>query len=220
MEDSPLLAKLWILEPAEFEVYNRDLDAEWREWQVQRLSDGAALDDLPQRPTFEEWRRLHLHAATNATVTMAQSLELWRPITPAFIHLDVLHIFFNMMWLRALGTGIEYLRGTRKFLLLCVILAFTSHMAQLFWSGPAFGGMSGVVFGLIGYAWMRGRTRPRDGIALRQQTVIYCFLWMFLCMSGAFGGIANTAHGVGLLVGMSIGARHAIARKLPFIYSR
>ena len=217
LEDSPLLNRLWILPPDASETYYDELNAEWGEWQQERLNDGTPVENLPRTPNFNEWRRLHVNAATTASISIMKSLELWRPFSPAFIHLDVVHLFFNMMWMNSLGTGIEYLRGTRRFLLLCLIVAITSSVAQLFWSGPAFGGMSGVVFGLIGYAWMKGKTQPWDGIALRQQTVVYCLLWMFLCMAGALGPIANTAHGVGLAVGMLIGARKAIWKKIPFV---
>lgn len=149
------------------------------------------------------------------SATMASG-ELWRPITPIFIHLGVAHILFNMMWLNSMGRAIEYVRGTKRFLVLCLILAVTSCLAQLFWAGPAFGGMSGVVFGLIGYVWMKGKTQPHLGIGLEQQTVVYSFLWLFLCMSGAMGAIANAAHLMGFVVGIAIGARQAIWKKLPF----
>ena len=142
--------------------------------------------------------------------------ELWRPITPIFIHLGVAHILFNMMWLKSMGGPIEFVRGTRRFILLCLILAVTSCLAQLFWSGPSFGGMSGVVFGLIGYVWMKGKTQPHLGIGLEQQTVVYSFLWLFLCMTGALGAIANAAHLVGFVMGILIGARQAIWKQMPF----
>ncbi|MCP4169261.1 MAG: rhomboid family intramembrane serine protease [Fuerstiella sp.] len=149
------------------------------------------------------------------SVTM-KSGEVWRPITPIFIHYGLLHILFNMMWLRGMGMGIEFVRGTSRFVGLCLILAVTSNIGQLFWSGPFFGGMSGVVFGLIGYVWMKGRTQPTLGIGLPQQTVVFCFLWLFLCMTGAFGPVANAAHLVGFIMGILIGARQAVWKKLPF----
>lgn len=142
--------------------------------------------------------------------------EFWRPITPAFIHLSLLHILFNMMWLKNLGEAVEMERGTTKFLLVCLIIAVTSNVAQLFWGGPAFGGMSGVVFGLIGYVWMKGKTQPHLGIGMTQQSITFAIFWLLLCMGGALGPIANAAHLVGFLVGILIGARQAIYRKLPF----
>lgn len=142
--------------------------------------------------------------------------EFWRPIGPAFIHLSLLHILFNMMWLKNLGEAVEMERGTIKFLLLCLIIAVTSNLSQLYWSGPHFGGMSGVVFGLIGYVWMKGKTQPHLGIGMTHQSITFAIFWLLLCMGGAFGAIANAAHLVGFLVGIVIGARQAIYKKLPF----
>ena len=137
--------------------------------------------------------------------------EVWRLVTPIFLHFGVLHILFNMMWMWRLGSAVEFVRGTRRYLVLVVLIAVISNVAQFWWSGhPRFGGMSGVVFGLIGYVWMKGRTQPHEGLAMSQQTVIYSFLWLFLCMGGAVGPIANAAHLVGLIVGMFFGARPGI----------
>lgn len=142
--------------------------------------------------------------------------HIWRLVGPAFVHMSILHIFFNMMWLRTCGMAIEFVRGTPRFVSLCLILAVTSNVAQLFWSGPFFGGMSGVVFGLIGYVWMKGRTQPELGIAMPQQTLVFCIAWLILCMTGALGPIANAAHLVGFVIGVVIGARQYLWRQLPF----
>ena len=140
--------------------------------------------------------------------------EVWRLVTPIFIHLDVLHILFNMMWLRNMGMAIEFVRGSRRFILLVLILAVISNLTQYFWAGPAFGGMSGVVFGLIGYVWMKGRTQPSLGLGLMPDQVVYSIAWLLLCMTGAFGAIANAAHLGGFVAGILIGARQAMFRYL------
>lgn len=103
-------------------------------------------------------------------MAILQSGQIWRFITPIFLHFSVLHILFNMMWLRNLGRSIEFARGTRRFVLLILVLAIVSNVGQYWWvmtfyksDVPGeFGGMSGVVFGLIGYLWMKGRTQPQQ----------------------------------------------------------
>lgn len=140
--------------------------------------------------------------------------QIWRYVTPIFIHFNALHILFNMSWLRTLGYAIEFARGTRRFLALILFIAVVSNVAQLIWNGPAFGGMSGVDFGLIGYVWMKGKTQPQHGLALPQEQVVMSMLWMLLCIGGAFGPIANAAHVAGLLAGMAMGARTAIWKKI------
>jgi GlpG protein len=140
--------------------------------------------------------------------------QVWRLVTPVFLHFGVLHIAFNLMWLRNLGGPIELVRGTRSFLILVMILAVTSNISQLYWGGPAFGGMSGVIFGLIGYVWMKGRTQPHLGLGLTTDQVVYSFLWLFLCMGGAVGGIANAAHLSGFVVGILLGLRRSILKRI------
>ena len=153
-----------------------------------------------------------------------KSGQVWRFITPIFLHFSVLHILFNMMWLRNLGRGIEFARGTRRFLLLILVLAIVSNVGQYWWvmtfykcppDVPArFGGMSGVVFGLIGYLWMKGRTQPQQGLGIANDQLVMAVLWMLLCIGGAFGSIANAAHVTGFMAGILAGARHSLWARL------
>jgi GlpG protein len=131
--------------------------------------------------------------------------QVWRLVTPILIHFSVLHIFFNMWWLRDLGAAIEFHRGSGRFALLVLAIAVASNVAQFRMSGPAFGGMSGVVFGLFGYIWIKSRTQPESGFYVHPNTAFWVMVWFFLCMTGTVGAIANWAHGVGLIVGLVIG---------------
>src|SRR5439155_4870026 len=54
--------------------------------------------------------------------------EVWRLITPIFIHFNLLHIFFNMLWLRDLGTLIELRRGGKYLLLQVVLIGAISNL--------------------------------------------------------------------------------------------
>ncbi len=92
-------------------------------------------------------------------------------------------------------------------MLLALVLgiAATSNIGQYLVSGPTFGGMSGVVFGLLGYIWMQGKFDPASGLELHPQTVMLMIGWFFLGLTGMIGNIANTAHGVGAVVGIAWG---------------
>ncbi|MEM7317195.1 MAG: rhomboid family intramembrane serine protease, partial [Planctomycetota bacterium] len=82
--------------------------------------------------------------------------QVWRIVTPAFVHLGVLHIVFNMMWIHMLAGQIEQRKGRVKLLLMVFALAAFSNLFQVFVTRyPFFGGMSGVVYGLFGYVWMK-----------------------------------------------------------------
>ncbi|MEZ6043781.1 MAG: rhomboid family intramembrane serine protease [Planctomycetaceae bacterium] len=153
--------------------------------------------------------QLYSHHNETLTETMSRG-EVWRLVTPVFIHMNVLHILFNLMWLRNLGIAVEFVRGTRRFLALVIIVAVVSNLTQFYYSGPRFGGMSGVVFGLIGYIWMKGLTQPKLGIGLMSSQVVYSIAWLLLCMTGALGPVANACHVSGFATGILIGARQAI----------
>jgi len=84
-------------------------------------------------------------------------------------------------------------------------IAIPSNLAQYAVSGPTFGGMSGVVYGLLGYIWIRGKFDPGAGLRLHPSTVTMMIAWYFLCWTGWVGPVANTIHTVGLLIGMGWG---------------
>ena len=111
----------------------------------------------------------------------------------------------------AVGGEFEGRLGTGWFVVFLLVTATISNLAQygislppLFQHGPTFGGMSGVVYGLAGHAWIRGRQDPRSGIELDESTFTFLMIWFFLCFL-PFMPIANTAHTFGLLVGLAWG---------------
>jgi len=128
--------------------------------------------------------------------------QIWRLFTPMFIHFGILHLFFNMLWLRDLGSMIEARKSSWMLLLLVLVFAGASNIAQYVQSGPIFGGMSGVVYGLFGYMWMQSKFNPASGLSLQPQTVTMMIAWFFLCLTGLMGPIANTAHAVGGVAGI------------------
>jgi GlpG protein len=132
--------------------------------------------------------------------------EVWRLITPIFLHMTMSHLLFNMFALNALGSIIESREGSRKLLAMVLVLGILSNLTQYLASGPFFGGMSGVVYGLFGYAWIRGKVDPASGYFLDGLTIAIMLVWFFLCLFGFLGGVANGAHATGLVLGMLWGA--------------
>jgi len=132
--------------------------------------------------------------------------QIWRLITPIFIHFGVLHIVFNMLMLRDLGSLIEIRQSSKTFVLLVVIIGIGSNLGQYYYGGPGFGGMSGVLYGLLGYIWVRSQCDPASGLFLAPMTITVMIVWFFLCLFGVIGSVANACHVVGLLMGMIIGA--------------
>lgn len=151
--------------------------------------------------------------------------ELWRLATPAFIHHGVFHLLFNMMWLYQFGRMIENRYSALNLGLLVLATAVISNFFQctvptgLGGSAPGLteshylltglGGMSGVVYGLFGFVWIRSKVDLSSGMFITQGTITMLLVWLFFCMTPfstqLVGSVANWAHGIGLLVGMAIG---------------
>ncbi len=132
--------------------------------------------------------------------------ELWRVLTPIFLHFGILHIVFNMMWLWDLGGALEKTRGPVFMGLFVAATGIASNLVQYVITGsPLFGGMSGVVYALLGFVWMQGRFNPASGLALHKNTVVMMLVWYVICWTGLVGPIANWAHTAGLAIGVAWG---------------
>lgn len=131
--------------------------------------------------------------------------QFWRLFTPVFLHFGPLHLLFNMFWLADLGSQIEARQGSGRLALLVGVIAAASNVGQYYYGGPAFGGMSGVVFGLIGYIWLRSKFDPGSGLFIDPTTLVLSLVWFFACITGFVGPIANMAHAAGLGVGLAWG---------------
>ncbi|MEM9191074.1 MAG: rhomboid family intramembrane serine protease [Myxococcota bacterium] len=139
-----------------------------------------------------------------------RSGQVWRLISPIFAHstdatTGIIHILFNMWWLKDLGTAIERRQSSLFFVGLVVVLALVSNTAQYLVEGPFFVGMSGVVYGLFGYVWIRGRFDPASGYGMSGTNVALMLGFFVLCFTGMVGNIANTAHAAGLFLGAAWG---------------
>ncbi|HGJ5857163.1 rhomboid family intramembrane serine protease GlpG [Arsenophonus nasoniae] len=135
-----------------------------------------------------------------------QYTEIWRIFTPALLHFSLMHILFNLMWWWYLGSQVERQLGTGKLFVITIVSALFSNWGQSLFSGSAFGGLSGVVFSLIGYVWLTGERHPAKGISIPRGLMIFAVLWLFLGYFDIFGmKIANTAHTAGLIIGLLMG---------------
>ena len=140
----------------------------------------------------------------------------WGLITPIFIHYGVFHILFNMYWLYDLGNQIEKKKGFKFFITFVLLLALFSNLMQfIITSSTGFGGMSGVVYGLFGYIWIKSKLDPAENFHLDDSAIIMLFGCLILGYTGFFEKffairIANTVHAAGLVLGLAWGYGSAL----------
>ncbi|MBT0730856.1 rhomboid family intramembrane serine protease GlpG [Rosenbergiella nectarea] len=134
-----------------------------------------------------------------------QGLQVWRWISHIFIHFSLLQIMFNLMWWWYLGGVIEKRLGSGKLFVITVISALLSGWMQAKFSGIWFGGLSGVVYALMGYSWLRGERDPDSGIYLERGLIVFALLWLVAGYYGVFGNpMSNMAYIVGLVIGLAM----------------
>ena len=101
--------------------------------------------------------------------------------------------------------------GHLNMFMLFLAIAVVSNTSQFeFGGGGLFGGMSGVVYGLLGFSWAAPQLQPAWPIQPPKAVMIFMVGWLLVCMSGmvevlGFGAIANAAHLGGLLCGAVVG---------------
>jgi GlpG protein len=154
--------------------------------------------------------------------------EVWRLITPIFIHYGLMHIVFNVMMLFSFGSIIEDRRGAAYMLLIVIVVAILSNVGQASEAmirdmEQRFGGLSGVCYGLFGYILTKSRCDDRERYFLSPGTTFLALAWLVLCilrefpafreMLGALPSTANTIHVVGLLTGAAIAYVPLIIRR-------
>ncbi|ERB63144.1 rhomboid family intramembrane serine protease GlpG [Vibrio coralliilyticus OCN008] len=134
-----------------------------------------------------------------------QEWQLWRWVSHAVLHFSVVHIAFNLLWWWQLGGDIEQRLGAKKLLQLFVVSAALSGAGQYWVEGANFGGLSGVVYALVGYLWMLGYKAPQLGLNMPKPIIGFMLVWLVLGFVQPFMAIANTAHLVGLISGVVFG---------------
>ena len=180
-----------------------------------------------EKPLSTELAELHGIKSDDLNVRLASLKrgEFWRLVTPIFIHYDIIHIGFNVLWLLQFGRLIEGRYGSLWIAILILVCAVLSNFAQgvvpeamggsppfYFQNGmliTSFGGLSGVVFGMFGFILIKQMTDPTSGFHLPQSTIILLLGWMLFCMTPIASEvfklhIANWAHGIGFIVGCAL----------------
>lgn len=140
--------------------------------------------------------------------------QYWRLVTPIFLHFGWVHIIFNMLWLWELGRRIEIQCGKVHFSSVVFFIAVASNLYQAASTPYAyFGGMSGVIYGLLGYCAVFNVIAPHKVFALPRAIYVVMLFSLALGWLGLFdflANMANTAHLSGLIFGCFIALPSAL----------
>jgi GlpG protein len=134
--------------------------------------------------------------------TLVTHHQWWRLFSPDFIHFSAMHLVFNVLWWLILGAKIERLMGLSTLLIVLLTSSLVSNIGQLLVSGPNFGGLSGVVYALLGFVWWVGWLKPQWNVSIPKPIVGFMLVWLVIGYADIFWfSTANTAHTLGLVSG-------------------
>lgn len=136
--------------------------------------------------------------------------EWWRLLTPVLLHLSAVHVLFSVLWWWLLGGLIERTQSGAQLLGVAVVTALVGNVAQFLAMGPYVAGLSGVVYGLLGYVWLYPKANPAVGFQVRPALVLVMVGFLVLGYSGVLAPVfgdakTNAAQGYGLITGCALG---------------
>jgi len=125
----------------------------------------------------------------------------WTLLTANYLHGGLLHIFFNMMWVRNLAPAATEVYGpARTFVLFNISGAAGFYLSNVTSGAPTIGASAGI-FGLLAALIVYGRRRGNSMMSAQ--------LWQWALILGFFGfimpGVNNWAHGGGFAGGWIAG---------------
>ena len=128
--------------------------------------------------------------------------EPWRIFTTTLVHIDVLHLAFNLLWLVRQGAPIERQLGSIRFALFAVAIGGGASLAEYALIGLGVG-LSGVGYGLFAFAWVLKDDPHLAGLVDRRTATLFV-VWFFFCIATTVLEVlpvANVAHGAGAALG-------------------
>lgn len=133
--------------------------------------------------------------------------ELWRLITPTFMHSGFSHMLFNTFSLIIFGPALERMIGSGRFLVVYLISGFIANLATLLLEPLTYThvGSSGAIFGLFGY-YIAIIIFQKKRISKESSQIILILCAVSLIMTFLQPNINITAHLFGLLGGFLMGA--------------
>ncbi len=145
---------------------------------------------------------LTLGAKVNTAISAGQ---IWRLVTPIFLHIGILHVGVNMYSLYIVGPPVERLFGLRRMLVIYLLSGVAGVGFSLAFSSAPSAGASGAIFGLLGalggFLFLHRSLFGRAGSLQLRQIILVAVLNLAIGLSP---GIDNWGHLGGLLAGLAL----------------
>lgn len=166
----------------------------------------ALISELGSETSRVSWLFYPQLASDNVFALLADLMHLefaLRSLTPMFLHFGELHLVFNMLWLWYFGKQLEALHPAWLFMLLIIVTSFASNTTQYMASNyNNFGGMSGVVYGLVAYSWVIHNFMPRSYLLFNRNLFTFFIVALVVMELVASSWVATAAHVGGLIAGL------------------
>ena len=140
---------------------------------------------------------------------LSLGLQPWRMLASNYVHIGIIHIFFNMWCLWNLGLLAERIFDRWSYLLVYTASGIAGSLASLWWHPGGIGaGASGAIFGLAGglIAVLYLGKLPIAKAALKPTLKSLVMFAAYNLFFGLAPGIDNSAHLGGLAAGLGLGA--------------
>jgi rhomboid protease GluP len=138
--------------------------------------------------------------------------QWWTLLTAIYLHGGVLHILFNVLWIRQLGPAVEELYGPSRLVIIFTVAGAVGFLASDLLSPWPSVGASGSIFGLLGALVAFGQKRGGTfgAMVLRQygQWALVLFIFGFF-----MSGVNNIAHAGGFVGGLAVGLALSLAEQ-------
>jgi len=132
----------------------------------------------------------------------------WQLFTAMFIHVNIIHLLGNMLFLLIFGLRAEELFSLKEYLLIYFLSGLTGNLLTLLFGFDMISaGASGAIFGMFGACTIYFRRAIGQSI---MSALLYAF---FLLMISSGPSVNIFAHLGGLVVGLLIGYVLAATRK-------
>ncbi|MBP1910849.1 rhomboid family intramembrane serine protease [Thermococcus stetteri] len=141
----------------------------------------------------------------------------WQLFTAMFVHVNIIHIFFNMYFLLTMGRQLEGVLGSKRVVLTYIVSGLTGNVLTLFLMPPMTlsAGASGALFGIVG-----ALITISGVVGGNMQGALMNAFFLFL-INSVLPKVNAFAHLGGLVAGISIGYYYGkvIRRKLMWQYA-